>query len=155
MIINLTMKKDKWKNCFKYTNYQSSFKKQSGASLVVQWLRICLAMQGTLVWSLIWEDSTCLRATKPVCYNYQAHTLAPVLCNKKPLQWKVRALRRRVAPTHYSQTKLECSNKDPVQLKINKQVFKKRKEISNGHTDTGGEGGFNWETGVEKYTLVW
>ena len=27
-----------------------------GASLVVQWLRICLAMQGTLVQSLVLED---------------------------------------------------------------------------------------------------
>ena len=36
------------------------------ASLVVQWLRICLALQGTWVQSLVWEDSTCHKATKPV-----------------------------------------------------------------------------------------
>ena len=35
-----------------------------GASLVVQWIRICLAMQGTQVWSLAWEDSMCHRAVK-------------------------------------------------------------------------------------------
>ena len=29
------------------------------ASLLVQWLRICLAMQGTQVQSLVWEDPTC------------------------------------------------------------------------------------------------
>ena len=36
------------------------------ASLVVQRLRICFAMQGTLVCSLIREDSICLGATKPL-----------------------------------------------------------------------------------------
>ena len=37
-----------------------------GASLVAQWLRICLPMQGTRVRSLVREDPTCRRATKPV-----------------------------------------------------------------------------------------
>ena len=41
-----------------------------GASLVVQWLRICLPMQGTQVRSLVWEDPTCRGATKPVRHNY-------------------------------------------------------------------------------------
>ena len=40
------------------------------ASLVVQWLRIHLPMQGTQVRALVREDPTCLRATKPVCHNY-------------------------------------------------------------------------------------
>ena len=60
-------------------------------SLVVQWLRIHTPVQGTGVRSLIWEDSTCLRATKPVwcnswavCHNHWSlHTLEPVLCNKR------------------------------------------------------------------------
>ena len=43
----------------------------TGASLLVQWLWICLAMQGTLVLSLIWEDPTCPNY-KPVCHNYWA-----------------------------------------------------------------------------------
>ena len=30
-----------------------------GASLVAQWLRICLPMQGTRVRALVWEDPTC------------------------------------------------------------------------------------------------
>ena len=30
-----------------------------GASLVAQWLRICLPMQGTRVQALVWEDPTC------------------------------------------------------------------------------------------------
>ena len=41
-----------------------------GASLVVQWLRICLPMQGTRVRALVREDPTCRRATKPVRHNY-------------------------------------------------------------------------------------
>ena len=41
-----------------------------GTSLVVQWLRIRLPMQGTLVRSLIQEDPTCYGAIKPVRHNY-------------------------------------------------------------------------------------
>ena len=41
-----------------------------GDSLVVQWLRVCLPVQGTQVQSLVREDSTCHRATKPVSHNY-------------------------------------------------------------------------------------
>ena len=41
-----------------------------GTSLVVQWLRICLPMQGTWVRSLVWEDPTCHGATKPMHHNY-------------------------------------------------------------------------------------
>ena len=37
-----------------------------GASLVVQWLRIHLAMQEILVQFLVREDPTCRRATKSV-----------------------------------------------------------------------------------------
>ena len=40
------------------------------ASLVAQWLRICLPMQGTRVQALIREDPTCHGAAKPVCHNY-------------------------------------------------------------------------------------
>ena len=44
-----------------------------GTSLVVQWLGICLPMQKSWVWSLDWEDGTCLGATKPICHNYWVH----------------------------------------------------------------------------------
>ena len=40
------------------------------ASLVAQWLRICLPMQGTRVRALVWEDPTCRGATRPVSHNY-------------------------------------------------------------------------------------
>ena len=48
-----------------------------GASLVAQWLRIHLPMQGTRVRAQIHEDPTCCGATKPVCHNYWACALEP------------------------------------------------------------------------------
>ena len=65
-------------------------------------------MQGTWVQSLVWEDPTCHRVTKPVHQSYWAHTLEamnhndwvhvqqllkpcslePVLHNEKPPQWE-------------------------------------------------------------------
>ena len=39
-------------------------------SLLVQWLRIYLPMQGTQVQSLFPEKSTCRRTAKPMCHNY-------------------------------------------------------------------------------------
>ena len=41
-----------------------------GTSLVAQWLRIRLPMQGTLVRALVRDDPTCHGATKPVRHNY-------------------------------------------------------------------------------------
>ena len=41
-------------------------------SRVAQRRRIHLPMHKKQVWSLIWENSTCHRATKPVCHNYWA-----------------------------------------------------------------------------------
>ena len=40
------------------------------ASLVAQWLRICLPMQGTRIRALVQEDPTCHGATGPVSHNY-------------------------------------------------------------------------------------
>ena len=53
--------------------YSSEFtieKWTSRISLVVQWLRIRLPMQGTRVRSLVQEDPTCRGATKPARHNY-------------------------------------------------------------------------------------
>ena len=69
------------------------------ASLVVQWLRICLPMQGTRVRALVWEDPTCRGATGPVSHNYWA--CASGACapqQETPRQWKARAPQWRVAP---------------------------------------------------------
>ena len=48
----------------------TSSKSHKRASLVAQWLRICLPMQGTRVHALVWEDPTCRGATRPVSHNY-------------------------------------------------------------------------------------
>ena len=54
-----------------YSRKNFYFKSQkAGASLVAQWLRICLPMQGTWVRALVWEDPTCRGATRPVSHNY-------------------------------------------------------------------------------------
>ena len=45
-------------------------KSTNGASLVEQWFRICLPVQGTRVRALVQEDATCRGATKPVRHNY-------------------------------------------------------------------------------------
>ena len=66
-----------------------------GASLVAQWLRICLLMKRTRVRALVWEDPTCRGATRPVSHNYWACALQ----QDRPRQWEARALRWRVAPT--------------------------------------------------------
>ena len=58
-------------------------KAQCRTSLVVQWYRICLPMQGTWVRSLVWGDFTCHRATKPEHHNYRGHPLEPALLNKR------------------------------------------------------------------------
>ena len=50
---------------------KETFKKiYTRASLVAQWLRICLLMHGTWVRALVWEDPTCRGATGPVSHNY-------------------------------------------------------------------------------------
>ena len=51
------------------------------ASLLVQWLRIRLPMQGTRVRALVREDPTCRGATKPVRHNYWACALEPACHN--------------------------------------------------------------------------
>ena len=69
------------------------------ASLVAQWLRVCLPKQGTWVRALVWEDPTCRGATKPVSHNYWAcasRVRAPQ--QERPRQWEARAPRWRVAP---------------------------------------------------------
>ena len=51
------------------------------AYLVVQCLRICLAIQGPLVPSLVQGDSTCPGATKPLHHNHWSCALEPGSCS--------------------------------------------------------------------------
>ena len=74
-------------------------KREIAASLVAQWLRICLPMQGTRVWALVWKDPTCRGATGSMSHNYWACTSgAPAPQQERPQQWEARAPRWRVAP---------------------------------------------------------
>ena len=50
--------------------FQHCVIKNLGTCLMVQWVEICLSMQGTQVPSLVREDPTSLGATKLVCHNY-------------------------------------------------------------------------------------
>ena len=85
------------------------------ASLVAQWLRIRLPMQGTRVRALVQEEPTCRRATKPGRRNYWAcalesashnysslHSRAHALQQEKPPQWEARTPQQRVAPARHS-----------------------------------------------------
>ena len=86
---------------------------QIGASLVAQWLGICLPVQGTWVQALVWEDPTCRGATKPHAPRLlslhsgarkpqllsprattaEAHApRAHALQQERPLQWEDRSL---------------------------------------------------------------
>ena len=64
------------------TNVSISFKRaETGTSLVAQWLRSCLPMQGTRVQALVREDPTCSGAAKPLRHNYWACALEPASHN--------------------------------------------------------------------------
>ena len=98
---------------------------KEGTSLVVQWLRIRLPMQGTRVQDLVREDPTCCRATKPGHHNYWAHVpqllkparLEPVLRNKTSHCNKPMPAHRNKPPltttreSPHAATKTQCSQK--------------------------------------------
>ena len=52
--------------CKRYSCFKNWLRR---ASLVAQWLGICLPMQWTRVRALVWEDPTCRRATGPMSPN--------------------------------------------------------------------------------------
>ena len=74
-------------------------KTSNRTSLMVLWLRICLAMQELQVRSLIQEDPTCREATKPVSHNYWARVpRSRALQQEKPRQWVACSKQQRVSP---------------------------------------------------------
>ena len=108
---------------------QDSSQDKSRTSLVVQWERICLPMQGTGVWSLVWEDSTCRGTLNSCAPTEPAHLELgsrncwsphmPGACapRKKPLQRSPLLTTTREKPEH--------SSEDPVQPQI--KIIKKKK----------------------------
>ena len=66
-----SLKDTSWKLQSYYfsSSVQVAIENYHRASLVAQWLRICLLMQGTRVRALVWEDPTCHGAAGPVSHN--------------------------------------------------------------------------------------
>ena len=77
------IEKGKHNSLYKLTHYGAHslictcLELTQGTSLLAQWLRIHLPMQGTRVLALAWEDPTCHGATKQVHHNYWACALEP------------------------------------------------------------------------------
>ena len=68
---------------------------QKGEEGLPQWLsaKDCLPTQESQAWSLVWEDPTCLRATKPGHHNYWACAVEPCAPQQeKSPQWEACAL---------------------------------------------------------------
>ena len=106
-----------WLSCYITTPNSafSWFNKAYRASLVAQWLRTCLPMQETWVWSLVQKDPRCLRTTGLLCHTSWVHMLQLMkpmclewaLQQEKPPQWETCLLQLKSS---------SYSNKDPAQL---------------------------------------
>ena len=103
-----------------------------GASLVAEWLRICLPRQGTRVRALVREDPTCRGATKPVRHNCSALVpqllkpahLESVLHNKRSHLNEKPVHRNKEQPpltatreSPHAATKTQCSQKRKLKKK--------------------------------------
>ena len=110
------------------------------ASLMLQWLRVHLPVQGTRVWSLIQEGTTCRETIKPMRHNQRASkpqllsprgTTAeacapePVLQKRGHTSEKPMRCNQEQSPAHRHQRKPSHSNEDPARPKINKQNYLK------------------------------
>ena len=115
-------------------------------SLMVHWLRIHLPMQGTWVWLLVWEDSTCPRATKPMPHNYCTYMLQllkpkhPETCapqQQKPPQWDALAPQLEKACV---QQRRPSTAKKAKNTKIDFPGFPGGSAVKNQPTNTGDMG---------------
>ena len=102
-------------------------------SLVVRWIRIRLPTQRTQVLSLVWEDSMCHRAAKPLSHDYGAHgpqirsprtsisrVHTPRVCasqQERPPGGQPWASPQRAAPIHCNQGSPVRGREDPAQPK--------------------------------------
>ena len=71
----------RWQDYIEENEQIIRIKNKFRASLVAQWLRIHLPMQGTRVQALVQEDPTWRGATKPMCHNYWVCPLEPMSHN--------------------------------------------------------------------------
>ena len=120
------------------------------ASLVAQWFRVYLPMQGTRVRALVWEDPTCRGATSPVSHNYWAcasGACAPL--QEEPQRWEAHEPQWRVAPARRNWRKPSHRNEDPTQPKIKKK--KKNPPVNAGDTGSSpGPGKFHMPSTATK-----
>ena len=100
-------------------------------------------MQESWVWSLIWDNPTCHRASKAVGHNYWAPVpqllkfVRPRACapqQEKPLQWEVCKPQLETSPCLLQLEKSPQINKDPAQPKINVYINKIIKKSNNNNT---------------------
>ena len=107
-------------------------------SLRVQWMGICLPVQGTQVQSLVGEDSTCCAATQPMPHNHRSHMLwmlklvhlKPVLCKKEPPWWEAHAQQKKKKRVAALAATRGCSAQQQrtSTTKIYNKIEKKREE---------------------------
>ena len=96
---------------------------------MVQWTRICLTMQGTQVWSLVWEYSTGWGAANwhaPQRLSLYSRACAP--WQEKPPQWKAGTPPWRAAPTQQQRPRATKNKQMNKALKISFQFY-----WNNGH----------------------
>ena len=105
------------------------------ASLVEQWLRICLLTQGTRVRALVWEDPTCRGATGPVSHNCWA--CASGACapqRERPRQWEARAAMKSGPRSPQLEKALAQKRRSNTAKKINNKINKlKAKKPTNNY----------------------
>ena len=104
----------------------------------IQWLRICLLMQGTWVWSLVLEDLTCHGATKSVGHKYWSlHALEPGLhskrsrCDEKHHHWRVvpDLHSGRKAPTQQGRPRVVKNNNKYINLFLKRGLNSKHSNV--------------------------
>ena len=139
-------------------------------SLVVQWLRIPLPMQGTWVWFLAQEESTCCGQFGPGATGACSRTLEQQLLRPSTTTTEVCALQQEVT-TENSPCSLQlekaCSQQwRPCAAKKKRKKRKRKKEIPNLFQAIGGlewifwfwknhrEVSQNWEMWTDLITLL-
>ena len=91
-----------------------------GTSPVVQWLRICLPVQGTWVQSLVQKEPTCRGSNQAYAGSQllSLHTWSPYSSAREATAMRhLHTLTREYPLLAATREKPACSNKDPAQPK--------------------------------------
>ena len=114
-----------WESDTSCVSISKQTKKGTGASLVAHWKRIRLPMQKTRVQSLVWEDPSCHRTTKPVCHNYWACAPESGTATREAPEKRSLCSTTERGPRSPQLKKSLCSNEIQHSQINNKQCFKK------------------------------